>query len=148
MLAVALCVVLNMLDGFDVLVMAFTAPDVARRVEPVGRPLGLLLSAGLVGWRRLAVRGALGGSLRPPGGDAAVPGRDHARHARVSAFAQGPTELAALRVFTGIGIGGILASLNVITSEYSSSRWRSTAISLQVTGYPIGATLGGAIAAS
>jgi predicted MFS family arabinose efflux permease len=50
-------------------------------------------------------------------------------------------------VFTGIGIGGILASLNVITSEYASRRWRSTAISLQVTGYPIGATVGGAIGA-
>jgi hypothetical protein len=28
--AIALCVVLNMLDGFDVLVMAFTASEVAR----------------------------------------------------------------------------------------------------------------------
>src|SRR6185436_12363801 len=33
------------------------------------------------------------------------------------------------------------------TSEYSSRRWRSAAIGIQVTGYPIGATLGGTVAA-
>ena len=64
-----------------------------------------------------------------------------------SAFARAPEELMALRVFTGLGVGGILASLNVITSEYAPQRWRTTAISLQVTGYPIGATIGGTIAA-
>jgi benzoate transport len=65
----------------------------------------------------------------------------------LSAFTRAPGQLTALRVLTGIGIGGILASLNVITAEYSSLRWRSSAISLQVTGYPIGATIGGTIAA-
>jgi benzoate transport len=65
----------------------------------------------------------------------------------LSAAAQGVAQLLALRVVTGIGIGGMLASLNVITSEYSSNKWRSTAISIQVIGYPIGATIGGTIAA-
>ena len=146
-LAVGLCVVLNMLDGFDVLVMAFTASEVAREWSLSGAQLGVLLSAGLVGM-------AAGSLLVAPWAD-----RFGRRAVTLlclgvitlgmlaSALAQGPTQLAALRVLTGIGIGGILASLNVITSEYSSSRWRSTAISLQVTGYPIGATLGGAIAA-
>jgi MFS family permease len=41
----------------------------------------------------------------------------------------------------------MLASINVITAEYSSDKWRSTAISIQVIGYPIGATIGGSIAA-
>jgi len=146
-LAVALCVALNMLDGFDVLVMAFTASEVAREWSLSGARLGVLLSAGLVGMA--------GGSLF------VAPWADRFGRRAVtllclgvitlgmlgSVFAQGPTQLAAFRVFTGIGIGGILASLNVITSEYSSSRWRSTAISLQVTGYPIGATVGGTIAA-
>jgi benzoate transport len=64
-----------------------------------------------------------------------------------SALAQGPGLLTVLRVLTGVGVGGILASLNVITSEYSSRRWRGTAVGLQVTGYPIGATVGGTVAA-
>jgi benzoate transport len=64
----------------------------------------------------------------------------------LSSIATGPNQLAALRVLTGLGIGGMLASINVITSEYSAQKWRSAAISLQATGYPIGATIGGIIA--
>ena len=52
-----------------------------------------------------------------------------------------------MRAITGVGIGGMLASVGVITAEYSSNKWRSTAIALQATGYPIGATIGGTIAA-
>jgi benzoate transport len=145
--AIALCVALNMLDGFDVLAMAFTASEVAKEWSLSGARLGMLLSAGLFGMA--------GGSLF------VAPWADRfGRRAIIllglatitlgmllSALSRNPQELAALRVLTGIGIGGILASLNVITSEYSSRRWRSTAISLQVTGYPLGATLGGSVAA-
>jgi len=146
-IAVALCVVLNMIDGFDVLVMAFTASEISREWHLSGAALGVLLSAGLFGMA--------GGSLF------VAPWAD--RYGRrtiilaclglitlgmlASALTQSPRQLTVLRVLTGIGIGGILASLNVITSEYSSRRWRSTAIGLQVTGYPIGATIGGTIAA-
>ena len=146
-LAIGLCVALNMLDGFDVLVMAFTASEVAREWSLSGARLGVLLSAGLFGM-------AAGSLFVAPWADRF--GRRAITLACLavislglfgSALARSPAELAALRVLTGVGVGGILASLNVITAEYSSQRWRSTAISLQVTGYPIGATLGGTIAA-
>ena len=144
--AVALCTLLNMLDGFDVLVMAFTASEVAREWSLSGAQLGVLLSAGLFGMA--------GGSLFL----APLADRFGRRMLIVccltlitigmllSAAAAAPMQLAALRVLTGLGIGGMLASLNVITSEYSSGKWRSAAISLQVTGYPVGATIGGIIA--
>jgi benzoate transport len=144
---VAICVVLNMLDGFDVLVMAFTAPAVSADWGLKGAQLGALLSAGLFGM-------AAGSLFLAPWAD---------RFGRrvviltslilitfgmlLSAAAQSAGQLAALRVLTGIGIGGMLASINVITAEYSSDKWRSTAISIQVIGYPIGATIGGSIAA-
>ena len=145
--SLAICVVLNMLDGFDVLVMAFTAPAVSADWSLRGAELGVLLSAGLFGMA--------GGSLF------LAPWADRfGRRAIIltclilicigmflSTVAQGVGQLAAFRVLTGIGIGGMLASLNVITSEYSSKKWRSTAISIQVIGYPIGATIGGTIAA-
>ena len=47
--AVAVCVGLNMLDGFDVLVMSFTASGVSAEWKLSGGQLGLLLSAGLIG---------------------------------------------------------------------------------------------------
>jgi MFS family permease len=64
-----------------------------------------------------------------------------------SAFAGDLPQLALLRVFTGIGIGGILASATVLVAEYSPARVRSAASCLYTAGYSLGATTGGAIAA-
>ncbi|MDR7304292.1 MFS transporter [Haloactinomyces albus] len=144
--AVAICILLNMLDGFDVLVMAFTANAVSQEFALSGALLGVLLSAGLFGMA--------GGSLF------IAPWADRFGRRPVimaclvvaslgmllSAASQSPTQLALLRVITGLGIGGILACSNVIASEYASKRWRALAVSLNSTGYALGATLGGTIA--
>jgi benzoate transport len=146
-MAVAICVGLNMLDGFDVLVVAFTAASIGAEWKLAGAELGVLLSAGLLGM-------SIGSLLLAPFGD---------RFGRrpiiltclvlmsigmlLSSGAPDIRSLAALRVVTGIGIGGMLAAMNVITAEYASDRWRNTAMSAQATGYPIGATIGGTIAA-
>ena len=144
--AIAVCVLLNMLDGFDVLVMAFTGKAVSTEWGLNGAQLGLLLSAGLVGM-------AIGSMLLAPWADRI--GRRPmillclaiaAVGMLLSAMSGSPTQLGLLRVFTGIGIGGILASSNVIGSEYASNRWRGLAVSLNSTGYALGATLGGLIA--
>jgi MFS family permease len=144
---IALCVGLNMLDGFDVLAMSFAASGVKADWHLLDGQLGALLSAGLVGmglgsltlgpcadrWGRriivllsvaLAGLGMLGSALA----------RDYA-------------ELLALRVFTGIGIGGTIASVAVIVSEYAPDKLRGTALAIYATGYSIGATIGGALAA-
>jgi benzoate transport len=145
-LAVAICVLLNMLDGFDVMVMAFTAPHVSADWQLSGKALGLMLSAGLVGM-------ALGSLLLGPLADR-IGRRPMILCCLViltvgmaaSALAQNAWQLGALRVFTGIGIGGMLAGVGVITAEYANAKWRSTAVALQATGYPIGATIGGVVA--
>lgn len=146
-LAVSLCTMLIMLDGFDVLVMAFTASSVAAEWKLNGAQLGVLFSAGLVGM-------AVGSLFIAPLADrfgrqmvivvclVVVTGGMLA-----SALARSHLELAALRAITGVGIGGMLASVGVITAEYSSTKWRSSTVALQATGYPIGATLGGLMAA-
>ncbi|WP_153964401.1 MFS transporter, partial [Pseudomonas aeruginosa] len=145
-LAVAVCVVLNLIDGFDVLVMAFTASSVASEWSLGGTELGLLLSAGLFGM-------AAGSLFIAPWADRwgrrplilaclALSGLGML----ASALSQAAWQLASLRGLTGLGIGGILASSNVIASEYASRRWRGLAVSLQSTGYALGATLGGLLA--
>ncbi|MDH1334784.1 MFS transporter [Comamonas thiooxydans] len=143
---IALCFLINMLDGFDVLVMAFTAASVASQWALSGVQLGYLLSAGLVGM-------ALGSLVIAPWADRigrrplimlciAIAGVGML----ASAYTQSAVQLGALRLFTGLGIGGILASSYVIAGEYASSRWRGLAISLQATAYALGATIGGLIA--
>jgi hypothetical protein len=49
--AIVVCVVLNMLDVIDVLVMSLTTPGVSEEWKLSGSALGLLFSAGLIGWR-------------------------------------------------------------------------------------------------
>jgi len=146
-MAIVICIALNMLDGFDVLAMAFSAAHLTADWKLSGKELGLLLSAGLFGM-------AAGSLFLAPWADRF--GRRPlilfclvtiALGMLWSALTHGVAEMAASRAVTGIGIGGMLASINVITAEYASDKWRSTCISLQATGYPIGATIGGAIAA-
>ena len=144
---VALCFLINMLDGFDVLVMAFTAASIGADWGLSGTQLGYLLSAGLVGM-------AIGSLFIAPWADRF--GRRPLILACVSIAGLGmlgssratsPEMLAVLRLITGLGIGGILASSYVIAGEYANKKWRGLAISLQSTAYALGATVGGIIAA-
>lgn len=141
--AIGLCFLINMLDGFDVMVIAFTAASVSAHWSLSGTQLGYLLSAGLVGM-------TVGSLFVAPWADrigrrslvllcVAVAGVGMIS----SGYARTPTHLGLLRFVTGLGIGGILASSYVIAGEYASRRWRSLAISLQATAYALGATVGG-----
>ncbi len=147
LIAVAICVVLNMLDGFDVLVVAFTASELAQAWSLNATQIGGLLSAGLIG---MSAGSLVVAPLADVWGRRAVVLSSLALVTAgmlLSAFARGVYELEALRVVTGIGIGGMLASLTVITSEYASDRRRNLCVSLYSTGYPIGAVIGGSVAA-
>jgi MFS family permease len=53
--------------------------------------------------------------------------------------------LCAWRVLTGIGIGGMLASINAQAAEFSNNRNRATVIAAMSAGYPIGGVVGGVI---
>jgi benzoate transport len=144
-LVVVICVVLNMVDGFDVLAMSFTAPLIAREwgVDPA--TLGVLLSAGLVGM-------GAGALFISPIAD--VIGRRAVVILSTvimsvgmfaSAATTGVLELWLCRFATGLGIGGVLASGNTLLAEYAPNRWRDLVISTMVIGYPVGAIIGGSI---
>lgn len=145
--AVGLCLVINMLDGFDVLAIAFTASEISKEWGLAASEIGFLLSSALAGM-------TLGSILIAPFADTL--GRRPlilfclgliASGMLLSAVAGGLMELAAYRALTGLGIGGILASLNTMVAEYTSDKRREFAITLLQTGYPIGATVGGIISA-
>ncbi|HWZ63976.1 MAG TPA: MFS transporter [Steroidobacteraceae bacterium] len=145
--AIAVCVGLNMLDGFDVLAMAFSASGVKAAWALSDGRLGWLLSAGLIGM-------AVGALALAPCADFVGRRRIVLIAASVAAlgmlssvWARDFTDLLTLRVVTGIGIGGTIASAAVVVSEYASDRWRTTALAAYSTGYPVGATLGGVLTA-
>ena len=143
LIAILVCIGLNMLDGFDVLAMSFSATGVKVAWSLADSRLGWLLSAGLLGM-------AGGSLLLAPCADALGRRRIVLLCVAIAAAgmlgsvaARGFGDLLALRVLTGIGIGGTIASVAVVVSEYSPDRWRSAALAAYSTGYPIGATLGG-----
>lgn len=140
---IIICIFLNIIDGFDVMVMAFTAPSVSAEWSLSGAQIGLLLSSGLFGM-------AAGSIFLAPLADKI--GRRlliliclfiAGISMLACAFVPSHSTLALLRFITGVGVGGILACSNVLASEYANARWRSLAVSLMSTGYGIGATFGG-----
>ena len=146
MRAVAVCLVINMLDGYDVLVMSFTAPFVASDWAASDTIIGLLLSASPVGM-------GLGSLFLAPLAD--LFGRRRMTLWSLTAVTAGmlasglaadATQLIALRFFTGLGIGAMLASLTVVVSEYSSKRRRTLALSILQSGFPAGALIWGLVA--
>jgi len=65
-------------------------------------------------------------------------------------LADWPVELVHIsiwRIITGLGIGGLLASINAVVAEYSNQNKKHMNVSLMSIGYPVGAFSGGFIAA-
>lgn len=144
---IAICWFINMLDGFDVLAIAYTAPAISAEWRLAPETLGVVLSAGLVGM-------ALGALFIAPLADRFGRRRIILMCLAIIGFAMLATAmvgsinlLISMRILTGLGVGGLLASLNTMVAEYSSDRRRNFAISFLQSGYPIGAMTGGVIAA-
>jgi benzoate transport len=140
---VAIATFLNALDGYDVLAMAFTATSVTEEFGLSGGELGTLLSTGLIG---MAAGSLVVGPLADRFGRQKLLVTALAVNAvglALSATATSAMQLGAWRVVTGLGIGGILATVTVIVSEYSNTRHRGMAVSIFTAGYGLGATLGG-----
>ncbi|MBB3664608.1 MULTISPECIES: MFS transporter [Prauserella salsuginis group] len=145
-LIVALCTFMNCLDGFDVMAVAFTGPSVTDEFGLSGSEFGLLVSVGLIGM-------ALGSMLLAPFAD--LIGRRPLILISLAlgtigmfgaAMAPSMPVMGVFRLVTGIGVGGILASSNVMTSEFSNTKNRGLAIGIFTAGYGIGATVASVVA--
>lgn len=142
-LTIALCTFLNMLDGFDILVMAFAAPAVAQDWGLSNSEVGFLLSAGLFG---MGVGAFFVGPIADKVGRKPIVVLSLALITfgmLASYWSPSQGALAVFRFITGIGVGGMIASLNTLVSEFSPKKHRSLAVTILQTGNPVGATIGG-----
>ena len=145
-IVIFITVMLNAIDGFDVLSISFAAPGIAKEWGTTPAALGVVMSMELVGMaigsfilggvadkmgRRVTLLGCL---IAMTGGMLMVP------------TAVNAVQLSIWRVIVGLGIGGILACINAVVAEFSSIKKRGMCISIMVIGYPLGGTFGGMVA--
>lgn len=146
-LAIALCWMVNALDGFDVLAMAFAAPVLSAQWALPRSDLGTVLSAGIAG---MVAGGMLLGPLADRYGRRwlVVGGLVLTALAMLgTATAMDTGQLLAWRFLTGLGIGCQLAAVTALVTEHAPPARRKRILGLFHTGYPIGATLAGVLAA-
>jgi benzoate transport len=145
-LMILIPVSINMVDGYDLLALAQAAPVLTREWNLRPDELGELLSYSLAG---MAI-GALGVS---PIAD--TKGRRPAILFCLilmslgmfgGAMSQGYWGMAAARLLTGIGIGGMTSTAGAVAMEYASDKRREFAPSFVASAYPVGTILGGFVA--
>ncbi len=144
-MAVTLCILLNALDGFDVLAISFASPGIAAEWSINRAALGIVLAMELVGM-------AIGSIIL--GGMADKYGRRPTIlfclvlmtiGMYLASLVGSINQMLIVRFITGLGIGGMLASTNAMVAEFANAKFRNLAVILMATGYPIGAIIGGSI---
>lgn len=144
-MAVVVCILLNALDGFDVLAISFASPGIASEWSINRAELGVVLAMELFGMAVGSI--ALGGMADRVGRRPTIVFCLIMMTAGMylASLVHSINQLLLIRFITGLGIGGMLASTNAMVAEYSNARHRNLAVILMATGYPIGATVGGSI---
>jgi MFS transporter, AAHS family, 4-hydroxybenzoate transporter len=147
-IVIGLCSLVTMIDGFDTQSVGVAASNIAATWRVSVGQFGPVFSAGLFG-------GLLGAPLF--GRIADRLGRRPALLLAVcmsglvtlaTPHCSSLLQLTGVRLLTGLGIGGSLPCAISLTMEYAPHRLRSTLVSMMFCGFPLGASLGGSIAAA
>ncbi len=146
---IAVCLILNMVDGLDVVAMSVAAPAMTADWGISAVEKGYILSAALIGM-------TLGAIFLAPLSD--IFGRRKVLIWSVVAIGfsmiatglipQSLSLMIALRIISGLGIGAIIASTTSVASEFAPERYRNLFVTLVIAGYPLGAMLVGPLAGS
>ncbi|NHN83761.1 MFS transporter [Acetobacter musti] len=142
-IAICVCVLLNGIDGFDVLSISFAAPGIAAQWGVDRSALGFILSMELLG---MSAGSIVSGNLADrTGRRPVILGCLVIMSCGMWACTQAwdLTVLSLCRLFTGFGVGGMLACGTVMVSELSNAKFRNLSLSAIAAGYPLGAVAGG-----
>jgi len=146
LLVIGLCLLFNMLDGFDITAMAVVAGSVSEE---------LLLSPDRLGWIfSFALAGMVAGAmLLAPVSD--LIGRRKviiislflvSASILLTATATTLGEFIVLRFISGIGAGAMLACQATLAAEFSPEKYRVLSVAAVTSGYPLGAMMTSVIA--
>ena len=142
-----LCFLIVLLDGFDTAAIGFIAPSLVQDWGVTRPAMAPVLSAALFG---LAAGAIAAGPLSDRIGRRLVLALSVLLFGAAcawSAFAGNVTELAILRFVTGLGLGAAMPNAVTLMSEFCPSRKRAMLTNAMFCGFPLGAALGGFLAA-
>ena len=123
------------LDGFDVAIMGFIAPQLKTEWGLGPHALGPVLSAALIG---LAVGALTAGPLADRYGRRIVLLCSVCLFGVLTiatAFAPDVQSLVVLRFLTGLGLGAAMPNASILVSEYAPTRSRSFLITVAFCGF-------------
>jgi MFS transporter, AAHS family, 4-hydroxybenzoate transporter len=144
-LVVAICFATAVVDGIDNQMIGFSSTAIAATLHIPLSAFGAIFSAGTIG-------GLIGAALLGTLADRI--GRKKAllictilfaTLTMATPLARSTSELFALRLVAGLGLGGAMPGFITLVSEYSPTPRRAFAIGLLWCGYPVGGLAGGLI---
>ena len=138
---------LVMIDGYDLFIVSFIAPLIAKDLHLNFVNIGTVFAAGLAG---SMVGGLVLGHIADRAGrrpTLLVALAAAAVATLLCSQAQSFGAFAALRFLTGLALGGVLAAIVPLVAEHFPRQQRSAAVTMMFIGYPLGAVVGGAITA-
>jgi AAHS family 4-hydroxybenzoate transporter-like MFS transporter len=147
-LLLGVCFLVLIADGFDTAAMAFVAPVVSSELAISKLALGPVLSAALIG---LSVGSLTAGPLADRFGRRRVligSVLTFSVFSFVTPQAASVPSLALCRFLTGIGIGAAMPNCTTFLSEFTPRKRRAFLLNLSFVGFPLGASLGGFVAAA
>ncbi|HYA04369.1 MAG TPA: MFS transporter [Xanthobacteraceae bacterium] len=146
-LVMVLMTLTTAIDGFDAQMIGYVAPAVIRQFKvapPEFTPVFAIGLTGLLfGCLIVAPLGDLIGRRRILLGSCIFFGIT----SLLTAWAGSMQSLMVLRFLTGLGLGGSMPNAIAMTAEYFPSRNRAFTTMAMFCGFPLGATLGGFLAA-
>jgi AAHS family 4-hydroxybenzoate transporter-like MFS transporter len=143
----AMCFMIVLMDGFDTAAIGFIAPSLLQEWHIGKTALAPVLSAALFG---LACGALLSGPLSDRVGRRLVLTSAvllFGASCFGSAFASDLMQLTTLRFITGVGLGAAMPNAVTLMSEFCPDKRRATIVNLMFCGFPLGAALGGFLAA-
>jgi AAHS family 4-hydroxybenzoate transporter-like MFS transporter len=142
------CAAVLFLDGFDTTAIGYVAPALAKEWNLGKGALGPVFSAGLFG---LMIGALFFGPLADRIGRKKIiilSTLAFGVGTLITAFVNDVNALFAIRLATGLGLGGAMPNTVALTSEFSPHRRRATMVMVMFVGFSIGAALGGLLAAA
>jgi MFS transporter, AAHS family, 4-hydroxybenzoate transporter len=140
-----ICILVAMLEGFDILIISFTAPAIIQDWSVGPQKMGVVFSTGLLGM-------ALGSMFLASIADI------HGRRIVVTVclliagittfvvqYANNIDQLIILRFIAGLALGTLLSALPTLTGEFSPAKYRNVMIATLLAGTSLGTVLGGLI---